>query len=99
MGYSCGQATGWTTSYVTISLTVDFVGSANVGQWLAIESDVIKTGSTICFAQSLIKADGVTFHAADGQGLPTIYVDGPKLEGAQSPEVLKQTLDSAIRAL
>lgn len=55
MGYSCGQATGWTTSYVTISLTVDFVGSANIGQWLAIESDVIKTGSTICFAQSLIK--------------------------------------------
>ncbi|SED37979.1 PaaI family thioesterase [Bradyrhizobium erythrophlei] len=66
MGYSCGQATGWTTSYVTISLTVDFVGSANVGQWLAIESDVIKTGSTICFAQSLIKADGVTIARASG---------------------------------
>jgi acyl-coenzyme A thioesterase PaaI-like protein len=30
MGYSCGQATGWTTSFVTISLAVDFVGSANV---------------------------------------------------------------------
>ena len=28
MGYSCAQATGWTTSFVTISLTVDFVGSA-----------------------------------------------------------------------
>ncbi|MCC8955061.1 PaaI family thioesterase [Bradyrhizobium sp. Pear77] len=66
MGYSCGQATGWTTSYVTISLTVDFVGSANVGQWLAIESDVIKTGSTICFAQSLIKADGGTIARASG---------------------------------
>ncbi|MGY4157057.1 uncharacterized protein (TIGR00369 family) [Bradyrhizobium sp. USDA 4461] len=66
MGYSCGQATGWTTSYVTISLTVDFVGSANVGQWLSIESDVIKTGSTICFAQTLIKADGVTIARASG---------------------------------
>ena len=66
MGYSCGQATGWTTSFVTISLAVDFVGSANVGQWLAIESDVIKTGSTICFAQSLIKADGVTIARANG---------------------------------
>jgi len=66
MGYSCGQATGWTTSYVTISLTVDFVGSANIGQWLAIESDVIKTGSTICFAQSLIKADGVVIARASG---------------------------------
>ncbi|MGF6307403.1 uncharacterized protein (TIGR00369 family) [Bradyrhizobium sp. i1.8.4] len=66
MGYSCGQATGWTTSFVTISLAVDFVGSANIGQWLAIESDVIKTGSTICFAQSLIKADDVTIARANG---------------------------------
>ena len=65
MGYSCGQATGWTTSFVTISLAVDFVGSANVGQWLAIESDVIKTGSTICFAQSLIKADDVVIARAN----------------------------------
>ena len=66
MGYSCGQATGWTTSFVTISLAVDFIGSADVGQWLTIESDVIKTGSTICFAQSLIKADGVTIARANG---------------------------------
>ena len=42
---------------MTISLAVDFVGTAQVRQWLAVEPDVIKTGSTICFAQSLIKAD------------------------------------------
>src|SRR5512143_2318914 len=59
MGYSCAQATGWTTSFVTISLSVDFIGSAGIGQWLAVESEVIRTGSTICFAQSLIKADDV----------------------------------------
>jgi uncharacterized protein (TIGR00369 family) len=64
MGYSCAQVTGWTTSYVTISLSVDFTGSAEIGQWLAIESDVIKTGSTICFAQSLIKADDVVIARA-----------------------------------
>jgi uncharacterized protein (TIGR00369 family) len=66
MGYSCAQATGWTTSFVTVSLTVDFVGSANVGQWLAVEGDVIKTGSTICFAQCLIKADDVAIARASG---------------------------------
>jgi len=37
-------------------LAVDFIGTAQVGQWLAIEPDVIKTGSTICFAESFIKA-------------------------------------------
>jgi len=66
MGYSCALVMGWTMSLVTISLAVDFVGSANVGQWLAVETDVIKTGSTICFAQSLIKADDVVIARANG---------------------------------
>jgi acyl-coenzyme A thioesterase PaaI-like protein len=51
---------------VTISLAVDFIGTAQLGQWLAIESDVIKTGSTICFAQCLIKADGAVIARANG---------------------------------
>jgi len=57
MGYSCAQMMGGASSLVTISLAVDFVGTAEVGQWLAVESEVIKTGRTICFAQSLIKAN------------------------------------------
>ena len=66
MGYSCAQMTNWTTSFVTISLTVDFAGSAEIGQWCSIESDVIKTGKTICFAQCLIKADDVAIARASG---------------------------------
>jgi uncharacterized protein (TIGR00369 family) len=66
MGYSCAQVTNWTTSFVTISLSIDFVGSAGIGQWLAVESEVIKTGSTICFAQSLIKADDAVIARASG---------------------------------
>ena len=66
MGYSCALATNWTTSFVTVSLSVDFVGSAEIGQWCSIESDVIKTGKTICFAQSLIKADDVVIARANG---------------------------------
>ena len=68
MGYACAQAMGWDTSksLVTISLAVDFIGSADIGQWLAIEPEVIRTGSTICFAQSLIKADDVVIARANG---------------------------------
>jgi len=66
MGYSCAQATGWATSFVTISLAVDYVGSADIGQWLAVECEVIKTGSTICFAQALIKADDMVIARANG---------------------------------
>jgi uncharacterized protein (TIGR00369 family) len=68
MGYSCAQAMGWDTnkSLVTINLAVDFIGAAQIGQWLSIESEVIRTGSTICFAQSLIKADDVVIARANG---------------------------------
>jgi uncharacterized protein (TIGR00369 family) len=66
MGYSCAQATGWTTSFVTVTLAVDYIGSGQIGQWLAVECEVIKTGSTLCFAQSLIKADGTVIARANG---------------------------------
>lgn len=66
MGYSCAEVTGWVSSFVTISLSIDFTGTAEIGQWLSVESDVIRTGSTICFAQSLIKADDTVIARASG---------------------------------
>ena len=65
MGHSCAQVMGGVSSLVTIGLAVDFVGAAQVGQWLAVETDVIKTGSTICFAQSFIKADDIVIARAN----------------------------------
>jgi len=66
MGYSCAHRMNWASSLVTIGLAVDFVGSAQIGQWLAVEPEVIRTGSTICFAQSLIKADDTIIARANG---------------------------------
>jgi uncharacterized protein (TIGR00369 family) len=65
MGHSCVHRIGATSSLVTIGLSVDFVGTAQVGQWLAVEPEVIRTGNTICFAQSLIKADDVVIARAN----------------------------------
>ena len=50
---------------VTIGLAVDYIGGAKVGQWLTVEPDVIKTGSTICFAQCFVKADDVVIARAN----------------------------------
>jgi uncharacterized protein (TIGR00369 family) len=66
MGHSCGHVMMGSSSLVTIGLAVDFVGTAQVGQWLVVEPEVIKTGGTICFAQSLIKADGLVIARANG---------------------------------
>ena len=65
MGHSCGHQMRGAVSLVTVSMAIDFISSAQVGQWLTVETDVIKTGSTICFAQSLIKADDVVIARAN----------------------------------
>ena len=66
MGLSCGvRLEGGGSRLVTVSLAVDFIGTAQVGQWLTVETDVIKAGGTLCFAQSLIKADEVVIARAN----------------------------------
>src|SRR3981189_3567880 len=57
MGHSCGHKMRGAYSLVTVSMSIDFIRSAPIGQWLTVETDVIKTGSTICFAQCFVKAD------------------------------------------
>ena len=66
MGLSCGLVLGGGARLLTVNLAVDFVGSAQIGQWLQVDSDVIKTGSRLCFAQALITADGVPCARANG---------------------------------
>jgi uncharacterized protein (TIGR00369 family) len=66
MGLSCGlRLEGGGSRLVTVSLAVDFIGTAQVGQWLAVETDVIRTGGTLCFAQCLVTADGVAIARAN----------------------------------
>jgi uncharacterized protein (TIGR00369 family) len=43
---------------VTVSLTLDYLGSAKLGQWLEFDTDFIKLGRSICFAEATVRADG-----------------------------------------
>lgn len=43
---------------VTVSLTVDYLGSAKLGQWLEFDTDFVKLGRSICFAEATVRADG-----------------------------------------
>jgi uncharacterized protein (TIGR00369 family) len=60
MGHSCAHRLRGVYSLVTVSMSIDFIASAQIGQWLTVETDVIKTGNTLCFAQCFAKADDVT---------------------------------------
>jgi uncharacterized protein (TIGR00369 family) len=66
MGHSCAHKMRGAYSLVTVNMSIDFISSAQIGQWLTVETDVIKTGSTLCFAQCFVKADDVAIARANG---------------------------------
>jgi len=43
---------------VTVTLTVDFLGSGQIGQWLEVVPRVLRAGSNLGFADCLVLADG-----------------------------------------
>ena len=57
MGLSCGRFLDEGFSVVTVNLTLDFVGAARIGQWLEFDTNFVKAGSTLCFAQAIVTAD------------------------------------------
>jgi len=62
MGLSCGvaaKAAGRAlTGLVTASLALDYMGRAEVGQWLAFETTFVKLGKSLSFTNLMVTADG-----------------------------------------
>ena len=58
MGLSCGRVCGDLSGLLTVSLGVDFLGSALQGQWLEFDTVFVKPGGTLCFTQAFVTADG-----------------------------------------
>ena len=58
MGLSCARRLGDVSSLVTVNLTVDFLASARIGQWIEFDTVFVKPGNTLCFAQAFVTADG-----------------------------------------
>jgi acyl-coenzyme A thioesterase PaaI-like protein len=65
MGLSCGRRLGGAARLVTVSLSVDFLGRAQIGQWLEFDTVFVKPGGTLCFAQAFVTADGQPCARAD----------------------------------
>jgi uncharacterized protein (TIGR00369 family) len=59
MGLSCASRFATPHSLLTVNLSVDFLGTAKIGDWLEFDTVFTKIGSTLCFAQAYITADGV----------------------------------------
>jgi uncharacterized protein (TIGR00369 family) len=63
MGLSCGQVLLRRDGFkadglVTVSLAVDYLGRAAIGDWLAFDTDFVRTGRSLCFAGAVVTAGG-----------------------------------------
>jgi acyl-coenzyme A thioesterase PaaI-like protein len=61
-----GLITALADNAMGLSLSVDFVGFAKVGEWLEIRAEVIKAGKSLCFASALALADDSVCARASG---------------------------------
>ncbi|MDX5332040.1 MAG: PaaI family thioesterase [Caulobacteraceae bacterium] len=66
MGLSCVQAAGGEVSMLTVNMTVDFLETARIGQWLTFETEFVRPGGTLAFAQAFARADGRDVARANG---------------------------------
>jgi uncharacterized protein (TIGR00369 family) len=58
MGLTCAEQLGDGGRLVTVNLTVDFLGVAQVGQWLSVETGFVRVGGSLAFTQAFVTADG-----------------------------------------
>jgi uncharacterized protein (TIGR00369 family) len=65
MGLSCGSSLPSVNGLITVSLSVDYVGSGKLGQWLQVEPRVLRVGGSMAFADALVTADGAVVARAN----------------------------------
>ena len=54
------------TNLWTTSLTVDYLGTAKIGQFLTFDTNFARVGKTLCHAECDVRADGETIARARG---------------------------------
>ena len=58
MGLSAAMRYDPPAGLVTVNLGIDYLGLAQIGQWLDVTTVFIKTGKALAFASCLVNADG-----------------------------------------
>jgi uncharacterized protein (TIGR00369 family) len=57
MGLSCAVNLPDRERLVTVGLSIDFLGTARLDQWIEFRTTLLKVRTTLCFAQCLVTAD------------------------------------------
>lgn len=82
MGLSCGIVRGISpegsdpAGFVTVSLSIDYIDTARIGEWLEVDTGFVKAGRSLCFAGADLTADGRLVAKAHS----TFRVVAPKMD-------------------
>jgi uncharacterized protein (TIGR00369 family) len=82
MGLSCAIVRGISpqgsdpASFVTVSLSIDYIDTARIGEWLVVDTSFVKAGRSLCFAGADLTADGRLVAKAHS----TFRVVAPKMD-------------------
>ena len=66
LGYTLAFASDPPAGYVTANLTIDYAGTANIGDWLEARTDVQRRGKRLAFANCYISAGEQRIARASG---------------------------------
>jgi uncharacterized protein (TIGR00369 family) len=66
LGYALATSKEPPTSAVTTSLSVDFIGSGSVGDWVETRVDFLKVGGRLAFANAYFSVGGQRIARASG---------------------------------
>jgi uncharacterized protein (TIGR00369 family) len=67
----------------TISLQVDYMGAAKVGDWVQGEGEILRSTRNMVFGQALVTCNGETALRVSG-----VFKQGPLIDGAQAVDPL-----------
>jgi predicted DsbA family dithiol-disulfide isomerase len=71
-------------------------GCAKLAVSLGLDENAFRSCTQDPATDARIQADSAEFRAAEGHGLPTLWVGQRKIEGAQPAEVFERAIRSAI---
>lgn len=66
LGYAMAFSSSPPASLVTVNLTLDFAGTAGIGDWIEAQVDVQKQGGRLAFANCYLAANGERIARASG---------------------------------
>lgn len=78
MGHSARLHLPAGTRLVTVSLSLDYLASAQQGQWISFETEFVRPGRTLAVTQCFVRADGEPVVRASA----TFRASRPKPEAA-----------------